>query len=142
MSSNVVPLQASWGQQGTAPSAQRRTILVIEDEVLTRMLVADELRSCGFTVVEAQNADEAVAVLQSQAPVGLVFTDVQLPGSMDGLELAKRVRATHPELKVVIASGNMKIENGAEVADAFFPKPYDLQRVIAFIEKLLADGHA
>jgi two-component system, response regulator PdtaR len=141
MSSNVVvPLQAAFPCQSAPQSPERRTILVVEDEVLTRMMVADELRARGFTVIEAQNADEAMAVLQNQVPVGLVFTDVRLPSQMDGLRLAKLVRETHPELKVVMGSGD--IEDSPEVADAFFRKPYALQQVVGSIENLLANGPA
>src|SRR5580698_6723942 len=90
-----------------AMRAGRPIILVVEDEVLIRMMLADELRGRGFDVVEAQNADEALTLLQSPVPVGLVLTDVQLPGAMDGIGLARLLRAARPELKVVIASGNI-----------------------------------
>jgi CheY-like chemotaxis protein len=65
--------------------AERPTNLLVEDEVLIRMMLADELRGRGFNVLEAQNADEALTLLQSGVPVGLVLTDVQLPGSLDGI---------------------------------------------------------
>src|SRR5258706_15747591 len=104
MSSNVVEFPTS---QQSAAQPQGKAILVVEDVVLIRTMVADELRDRGHAVVEAENADEAVTILQTQVPVGLVFTDVQLPGSMDGLSLAKLIRETHPELKVVIGSGNV-----------------------------------
>jgi CheY-like chemotaxis protein len=115
--------------QGAAPPPQRHAILIVEDEVLTRMMVADAMRDRGFEVIEAQNPDEAIGLLQSQVPVRLVFTDVQLPGAMDGLALAKLVRQTRPELKVVIASGSAVIEDSPQVADAFFRKPYALTSV-------------
>jgi YesN/AraC family two-component response regulator len=69
--------------------------------------VADEVRRRGFNVIEAQNADEAITLLQSQVPIGLVFTDIRLPGSTDGLALAQLVRKTRPDLKIVIASGDV-----------------------------------
>jgi DNA-binding NtrC family response regulator len=59
----------------------RRGILLVEDEVLTRLMVADEFRRRGFNVIEAQNADEAITILRSQVPIGLIFTDIRLPGS-------------------------------------------------------------
>jgi CheY-like chemotaxis protein len=118
--------------------AERPTILLIEDEVLIRMMLADELRGRGFNVVEAQNADEALTLLQSRVPVGLVLTDVQLPGSMDGIGLARLLRATRPELKVVIASGNISCAPGGDIAHAFFRKPYAPDHIVKCIETLLA----
>jgi len=118
--------------------AERPTILLIEDEVLIRMMLADELRGRGFNVVEAQNADEALTLLQSRVPVGLVLTDVQLPGSMDGIGLARLLRATRPELKVVIASGNISCAPGGDIAHAFFRKPYAPDDIISCAERLLA----
>ena len=121
---------------------ERRTILLVEDEVLIRMMLADELRGRGFNVVEAQNADEALTLLQtllqSRVPVGLVLTDVQLPGSMDGIGLARLLRATRPELKVVIASGNISCAPGGDIAHAFFRKPYAPDHIVKCIETLLA----
>jgi two-component system, response regulator PdtaR len=114
------------------------SILLVEDEVLIRMMLADELRGRGFNVVEAQNADEALTLLQSRVPVGLVLTDVQLPGSMDGIGLARLLRAMRPELKVVIASGNISCAPGGDIAHAFLPKPYALDHIVKCIETLLA----
>ena len=126
-------------RRGEATAEQRHTILVVEDDVLVRMATANDLRGRGFDVIEAYNADEAVALLKSQVPVRLVFTDVRLPGSIDGLALAALVAKTHPGLKIVITSGSENCESRAtEMADAFFPKPYALDRVIDCIENLLA----
>jgi CheY-like chemotaxis protein len=128
-----LPMQS----QMTAP--QRETILVVEDDVLIRMAAASELRGHGFVVVEAYSAEEAVALLQAQLPVRLVFTDVQLPGAMDGLALAA-VAKTYPGVKIVITSGHGNIETrAAEVADAFLRKPYFLERVTSCIERLISD---
>ena len=92
-----------------------RTVLLVEDELLIRMMLADELRGRGLIIVETQNADEALTHLQNREPVDLVLTDVQLPGSMDGIGLARWVREERPELKVVIASGNISCAPGGEV---------------------------
>jgi CheY-like chemotaxis protein len=118
--------------------AGRPFILVVEDEVLIRMMLADELRGRGFDVVEAQNADEALTLLRSPVPVGLVLTDVQLPGTMDGIGLARLLRATRPELKVVITSGNIPWAPGGDIAHAFFRKPYAPDHIVKCIETLLA----
>jgi CheY-like chemotaxis protein len=72
---------------------QPLTVLVIEDEVLVRMVIADYLRECGFRVVEASTADEGMRVLKTNERVDIVFSDVQMPGSLDGFELAQWLRA-------------------------------------------------
>ncbi len=111
-------------------------ILVVEDEVLVRMMIADELRNAGYTVLEASNADEALEVLRHSPKVGLVFTDLRMPGSMDGAEFADFVRSAYPVLKIVLTSGESAAVDLAE-HDGFFPKPYDRAKVIQHIEALL-----
>jgi len=115
--------------------AEGPTILVAEDEVLVRMMIADELRASGFRVVEASNADEALVVLQSSCSVDLVLTDIRMPGSMDGLALAQLVRSKWPGIKVIFASGQPRQPD--MVADAFFSKPYQPERVVDRIREIL-----
>jgi DNA-binding NtrC family response regulator len=130
-------------QQSQVTAPERGTVIVVEDDVLVRLTTANLLRKGGFNVLEAYNAEEAVALLQSRVPVRLLFTDVQLPGSMDGIALAAVVAKTHPGLKIIITSGNGDLAmRAAEVADAFLPKPYALDRLNNCIEKLLADDVA
>lgn len=117
----------------------RRTVLVVEDEILVRLLITEELRLAGFTVVEAANADEALTILQSAAPIDLVMTDVRMPGSMDGLGLAEVVRSIRPELKIIVASGHLPTLPASNTVDAFFGKPYDPARVVQRVKELLAD---
>jgi two-component system, response regulator PdtaR len=113
-----------------------RTILVVEDEVLVRLMVAEQLRDADFHVVEAANADEALAVLQSTTDVALIVTDIRMPGSMDGLELAKTVRSAFPEIRIVLTSGNVgQFTSGNH--DAFVPKPYEPDKIIGLIKTLL-----
>ena len=102
-----------------------------------RLMIADELRSSGLSVVEAVNADEALTVLRSSAPVDLLFTDIRMPGSIDGLALAALVRTTHPELKIIIASSHWPVGPSRDIADAFFIKPYDTVMVVSQIKELL-----
>jgi len=80
-------------------------ILVVEDEVLIRLDVSDFLRGQGFDVVEAASADEAIAVMASGEHVSLVFTDVQMPGSTDGLGLVRWIRRHRPTVPVIVTSG-------------------------------------
>jgi two-component system, response regulator PdtaR len=110
------------------------TVLLVEDEILIRMMIAEELREHGMDVLEASRAEEAVILLESALPVDLVFTDVHLPGAMNGLALAEHVRARYPRLKLIVTSS----QRPAQIADHFIPKPYDLRAVIRQVEALLA----
>ncbi|MFO1037743.1 MAG: response regulator [Geminicoccaceae bacterium] len=120
-----------------------QTILVVEDEVLVRMVIADYLRGCGFHVIEAATADEAMTVLRSDEHVDLVFTDVQMPGSMDGFGLARWIRAERSGIRVIITSG---IERAADKASdlckesPLLGKPYHPQKVAEQIRALLANA--
>ncbi len=113
------------------------TVLVVEDDVLIRLMITGELRSNRLSVVEAANADEALTVLRSSAPVDLLFTDIRMPGSIDGLALAILVRTTHPELKIIITSSHAPVWPSRDTADAFISKPYDPVRVVSQIKELL-----
>lgn len=113
------------------------TVLVVEDEILIRMMIADELRLQGFRVLEAANAEEALALLRSQISIDLVLTDIRMPGPTDGLALAELARSTWPELKIVIATGQSVQPSHMAVADAVFGKPYDPDRVVQRIRDLL-----
>jgi len=113
-----------------------RTILVVEDEVLVRLMVAEQLRSADFHVVEAANADEALAVLRYTTDVALIVTDIRMPGSMDGLQLAKTVRSAFPQIRIVLTSGNL-LKFSSVNHDAFVPKPYEPDKIIGLIRTLL-----
>ncbi|HTV38286.1 MAG TPA: response regulator [Xanthobacteraceae bacterium] len=113
-----------------------RTVLFVEDEVLVRMAVADELRKAGFTVIEAANPDQALDVLTYAFDVKLVLSDIQMPGSMDGLALARLVRAAYPAIKIVLISGRSMVGVRAE-CDAFFAKPCNSAMMIRYIKSLL-----
>jgi two-component system, response regulator PdtaR len=129
----VVPLQ-SYGV------AARRTILVVEDEVLLRMFIADELRSAGYNVLEAFDAGEALDLL-SFRPVQLLFSDIRMPGPMNGIELARAIRSRYPEIKVVLTSAESFSAGHRTEYDGFFPKPCDTKRLIEHIKMLLGEEH-
>lgn len=113
-----------------AEASQSPCVLVVEDEFLIRLLVADHLREAGFTVIEAINGEEAIAVLTAGALVDLVFTDVRMPGSVDGIELLSFVKRVRPELPVIMTSGHLEPELAyAGGAVAFLSKPCDLDGV-------------
>lgn len=119
-------------------SPGKPTILVVEDEILIRIELADELRDQGYAVIEAADANEALSILRSNAGVDVLVTDIRMPrGTMDGLALAGRVRTEYPAMKVLITSAHMSRENGRELFDGFFPKPCNVIGLIGHIEGLL-----
>jgi CheY-like chemotaxis protein len=83
-------------------------VLVVEDEMVLRMRAADIVEDAGFSAIEAVNADEAMAILESRSDIAVLFTDIQMPGSMDGLKLAHAVHARWPNIKIVLVSGQLK----------------------------------
>src|SRR5262245_57730706 len=112
------------------------TILLVEDEVLVRMSLADQLRRAGYVVFEASSADEALDLLHGNS-VQLVLSDIRMPGSMDGAELARAIRTQHPHIKIVLASGQSFSAMHWGDYDGFFPKPYDPSRLIKHIKMLV-----
>src|SRR5258708_38028808 len=80
-------------------------VLIVEDEFLLRMDAVDMIAAAGFEAVEAANADEAIKILEARRDITVVFTDIQMPGSMDGVKLARAVRAPRPPIKIVSTSG-------------------------------------
>lgn len=119
-----------------AATADRPTVLVAEDEVLVRGVTSEHLRDAGFVVIEASNAAEAVDILQSGEPVDLVFTDVAMPGIMNGAMLARWMYLHRPWIPVVFASGSGQSAR-ALPNESLFLKPYDLDEVEAHIREVL-----
>jgi CheY-like chemotaxis protein len=101
------------------------TILVVEDEILTRMATADHLRDCGFRVLEAADAEEARTLLRASEPIELVFSDINMPG-MNGLALASWIAREFPDVKIVLTSGDNANAAAAGVTAVYLEKPYDL----------------
>ncbi|HTZ71433.1 MAG TPA: response regulator [Acetobacteraceae bacterium] len=112
-------------------------ILVVEDEVLIRVEVADALRQAGYEVIEAGCAAEAQAYVRGGGGVDLLFSDLRMPGGMNGAQLAGWIRAHAPGVPVILASGDAgPAEIG--VADAFLAKPYDIGQAVGSVARLLA----
>jgi CheY-like chemotaxis protein len=111
---------------------RKPTILVVEDEILIRLATADFLRANGYRVLEASNADEALAILAAGEPIELVFSDVNMPGQMDGEDLAEWIKQSFPDVKVILTSGD-KTETSAPL----IRKPYDYNMVLAEISRAL-----
>lgn len=124
-------------QEQSAP----RTVLVVEDDILFRLATAEYLRECGYTVYEAGNVSEAQAVFGAGLQVDVVFSDVQMPGALDGFGLARWVRANHPAVPVILTSGVARLAtDAADLCEQapFVEKPYDHGAIAQRIRALLA----
>src|SRR6202166_225076 len=116
-------------------------VLVVEDEMLLRMRAVDMVEDAGFTPVEAINADDALAILESRSDIELLFTDIQMPGSMDGLKLAYAVHKRWPLIKIILVSGQLKLTDDDKPADSrFFGKPLDVKQMIAELQDMIGNG--
>ena len=118
------------------PAETRPTILLVEDEWIVRDAVARGLEALGYVVEEAANGDEALAVLKGGCKPDLLFTDIRLPGSMDGWQLAEAARAACPDIPVIYATGYADVEARYVPRSAFLRKPYRLSLVIRAAEAL------
>ena len=115
---------------GSVPNRSRPIVLIVEDEPLLLMNAVDMVESAGFEAVEARHADEAMRILQARSDIRIVFTDIHMPGSMDGLKLAAAVRNGWPPVEIIVTSGQYSPE-ASELPErsVFFSKPYDAARV-------------
>jgi CheY-like chemotaxis protein len=112
-------------------------ILIVEDELLLRMDSAEVIENAGFEVIQAANADEAIAILTGQPNIHVVFTDIQMPGTMDGLKLARFVRDRWPPIKIVATSGLVQVgEDDLPAGSLFLLKPYRGDEVVAALRDL------
>jgi len=116
------------------------TILVVEDEVLIRLDLAQQLRSAGFTVLEASTAHEAIMILQATDGVALVVSDVRMPGEIDGLGLAAWIRLERAGTKVIVLSGHIPALRLATLTDAALAKPVKPGRLLQEVKRLLGVG--
>jgi CheY-like chemotaxis protein len=111
-------------------------VLVVEDEIFLRYVTAEYLEDCGFSVLQAANADEAVGLLQRNRDVGAVFSDIQMPGSMNGLGLAHWISETLPGVKVLLTSG--QVLPAAARKWTLLAKPYDMVEVERRLREMTA----
>jgi two-component system, response regulator PdtaR len=120
-------------------SSDKPAVLVVEDEALTLLAAVDLVESAGFEALEARNADEAIAILEARTDVRLVFTDVDMPGTMDGLKLSHFIRDRWPPIRIIVASGKAILDESHLPAGArFFSKPYGDQTIVAALIEMLA----
>lgn len=116
----------------------QRRVLVGEDEILLRMAIVDCLENAGFVVLEAGDADEAIDILQSKPDIRLLFTDVDMPGSMDGLKLAAAVRDRWPPIEIVVTSGQVSLRSDQlPRGGQFFPKSYNGSNVVRAVQEMI-----
>ena len=123
-------------------ATQPISVLLVEDEVMISSLVADCLTAAGFIVHEVTTADEALRYIKSGADIDVLFTDINLPGGMNGAELATRARQMRPEMPIVYASGRYKLSEIAPLVprSLFMAKPYDPNDVCALLTRLTGTG--
>ena len=116
-------------------------VLVVEDEMMLRMRAVDIVEDAGFTPIEAVNADEALAILESRSDIELLFTDIQMPGSMDGLKLAHAVHERWPSIKIILVSGKLTLTDAEKPTDSrFFGKPLEVKQMIAEMQEMIGQG--
>jgi two-component system, response regulator PdtaR len=117
-----------------SPSRSLSVVLIVEDEPLLRMLAVEVVEEAGFVALEAADADEAVALLESRSDIALVFTDINMPGSMDALKLAHAVRDRWPPVKILVVSGQIRPQQADLPSNScFIGKPY---RAAAMVKEL------
>lgn len=109
-------------------------VLVVEDDALLRIIAVEVVEEAGFTAIEARDADEAVVLLESRTDITLLFTDINMPGSMDGLKLAHAVRHRWPPIKILVVSGKERLQSSDLPSNScFVGKPY---RASAMVDEL------
>lgn len=117
--------------------AQRPVLLIVEDEALIRLHAVEMIEDAGFDVVEAANADEAIAIPEARPDIRVVFTDIEMPGSMDGLKLARFVRGRWPPIKIVATSGHLSVRaDDLPEGSVFLPKPYHSAQIAATLREI------
>lgn len=125
-----------------AVSEREPTILIVEDDVLIRMAASDYLQGCGFKVLEASTAVEAISMIESaEFPIDVVFSDVRMPGNMDGFGLAQWLREHRPGIPILLTSGDVGMARTAEglcEKNKVLSKPYDFQIALARIRALIS----
>jgi two-component sensor histidine kinase len=125
----------------SANSSEVPNVLIVEDEMILRMRAVDIVEDAGFHPVEAVNADEALAILESRSDISLLFTDIQMPGSIDGLKLAHAVHDRWPSIKIILVSGHVKPSASETPADSrFFGKPLGVEQMITELQTMVGAG--
>jgi CheY-like chemotaxis protein len=133
------------GEPVSGGSAPRdiAVVLVVEDDPLLRMNAVDMIEDAGFQAIEAPDADAAIRLLEARPDIRLIFTDIDMPGSMDGLALAHAVANRWPPVRIVATSGHFKVcENDLPNGGRFIPKPYRQHQLVDMLAPLSASARA
>jgi CheY-like chemotaxis protein len=120
-------------------ATRQPAVLLVEDEILIRSAVAEFLRGAGYRVIEAADAGEAVAIFASGTQIDLVFSDVNMPGPMDGVGLVRWIADHHPGIPVILTSAISHARRAGQSGAGFLPKPYRLAEAVRRIASLLND---
>jgi two-component sensor histidine kinase len=116
-------------------------VLVVEDEMVLRMRAVDIVEDAGFVPLEAVSADEAMRILESREDISLLFTDIQMPGTMDGLKLAHAAHRRWPHIKIILVSGQIAVTDDDKPDDSrFFPKPLEVHRMVHELQEMVGTG--
>ena len=116
--------------------SSRPHVLVVEDEFFSRLHAINLVEAAGYKAIEASNADEAIAILESRKDIRIVFTDIDMPGSMDGLKLARAVRDRWPPIELILTSGHFDVpEDKIPERGLFFSKPYGDREIVSTLQK-------
>ena len=122
-------------------SSEVPKVLIVEDEMMLRMRAVHIVEDAGFSPVQAVNADQALSILESRSDISLLFTDIQMPGSMDGLKLAHAVHDRWPAIKIILVSGQVNPSDAERPADSrFFGKPLSDDQMIAELQAMVGAG--
>ena len=123
--------------RGASAAMAKPVVLVVEDEFLVRVQAVEMIEEAGFDVVEAGNADDAIRLLETRKDIRIVFTDIEMPGSMDGLRLARAIRDRWPPIELIVTSGRHRIDfDELPARGQFVPKPYSFDVLATTLRKL------
>lgn len=121
---------------GYSAAIRKPVVLIVEDEPLLRMMAVDLVEDAGFEALEASNAKDAVAILERRSDITILFTDIEMPGDMNGLSLAAAVRDRWPPVKIIVTSGRYALPDiDMPSGSLFFGKPYDERKLVAAIHE-------
>lgn len=119
----------------------KAVVLVVEDTAIIRMGAIDLVQSAGYEALEARDADQAIRILEARDDIDLVFTDVQMPGTMDGIKLSHYIRVRWPPVKLLVASGMAILEESSlPTGSMFASKPYSDHEIVDMMARLLSSG--
>jgi two-component system, response regulator PdtaR len=125
----------------TPASKSIPVVLIVEDERLLRILAVEVVEEAGFVAIEARDADEAVILLESRTDIALLFTDINMPGSMDGLKLAHAVRNRWPPIKILVVSGKQQLQSSDLPSNScFLRKPYQASALIEELRSMVGSA--